>query len=173
MAAGTLTWIPWKSCCRSSQLRRQSPSGSGGGDCIVVHATGRGKPRVERTELQPRPAGGASATAPVRFRARAAEAANGKRLSVIRARAPPLGAANRSQRGDWAGPRARRASPSGSVTRPPRSTCRVRFLKTTHKARRHVLPTLQSFFQDSVSLCSPGWSGTKKSPCFCLPACGD
>lgn len=30
---------------------------------VFVHATGRGEPRVWRTELQPRPAGGASATA--------------------------------------------------------------------------------------------------------------
>lgn len=37
---------------------------------VFVHATGRGEPRVGRTELQPRPAGEASATAPVRFRAR-------------------------------------------------------------------------------------------------------
>lgn len=63
---------------------------------VFVHATGRGEPRVGRTELQPRPARGASATAPVRFRARAAAAANGKGPGVISARAPPLGAANRS-----------------------------------------------------------------------------
>lgn len=63
---------------------------------VFVHATGRGEPRVGRTELQPRPAGGASASAPVRFRACAAAAANGKRPGVIRARAPPLRAANRS-----------------------------------------------------------------------------
>lgn len=50
---------------------------------VFVHATSRGEPRVGRTELQPRPAGEASATAPVRFRARAAVTANGKRPGVI------------------------------------------------------------------------------------------
>ena len=31
-----LTWMPWKSCCSSSQSRRQSPSGPGGGGCIAA-----------------------------------------------------------------------------------------------------------------------------------------
>lgn len=111
---------------------------------VFVHATGRGEPRVGRTELQTRPAGGASATAPVRFRARAAVTANGKRPSVICARAPPLGAANRSQGRELGGGHglAGRLLKLRSDLRVLHFYPQSRLPRTTHKIRRHVLLTL-------------------------------
>lgn len=99
-----LTWMPWKSCCSSSQSRRQSPSGPGGGGCIAAGPRAGGA--ESRTAPQPRPARGTSASAasaPVRFRARAAATTNGEKPGAASPLAPPPARANPGPGWGWGG----------------------------------------------------------------------
>lgn len=138
MAAGTLTWIPWKSCCRSSQLRRQSPSGSGGGDCMSLStprdaasgedgaATPAGRRRLRH---RPRPLPGSRCRGCQREKARRNPSAS----------PAPRGSQSRPESGTGRG-----HVPAGRLLAqgPNVGAQRGSLPPTTHGARRHVLPTL-------------------------------
>lgn len=116
-----LTWMLWKSCCSSSQSRRQSPNGPGGVGCMAAGRSqaSRGSRRPVHTgRVQGASASAASASAasgPGRFRARAAAASNENRAWSSERLAPPPPEPIRAGGGAGAGPSAlgaaRRATP--------------------------------------------------------------